>query len=58
MAELATLASRWLGSDSLEPGYYHIARIVLNNSANVSVTLYGMRTGSDKFLIMSEIITP
>jgi hypothetical protein len=57
--DLLELAMRWLAGETLGPGEnYQIARLVLSNQADVSLTLVGMRAGTTKFTILNESWSP
>ena len=52
LSDLADLASRWLQGYTLGAGEYQIARIILKDTAtNAKITVVGMRTGSQEFVI-------
>ena len=52
LSDLADLATRWLQGYTLGAGEYQIARIILKDTAtNAKITVVGMRTGSQEFVI-------
>ena len=51
-SDLVDLASRWLTGYTLDAGEYQIARIILKDTAtNAKITVVGMETGSQAFII-------
>jgi hypothetical protein len=51
-SDLVDFASRWLTGYTLDAGEYQIARIILKDTAtNAKITVVGMETGSQAFII-------